>query len=62
VFKDSPKVIINHQEDHIRKEFGNTDHSMIPFQAVTLIKEIIRPEEKKVTPFSLVKEEKKGKK
>lgn len=65
VFEDTNKIIINPQDDDIRKDFGNADHIMIPFQAVTLIEEIIRPEgpeKKKVMPFTLVEENKKKKK
>jgi hypothetical protein len=66
VFEDTHKIIINPQEDDIKKDFGNADHLMIPFQSVTLIEEIIRPVnqpgEKKVMPFTLVEENKKKKK
>ncbi|MBN2533906.1 MAG: DUF1820 family protein [Spirochaetales bacterium] len=69
VFEDTKKIIINPQDDDIRKDFGSVDHIMIPFQAVTLIEEIIHPnrpgkrtEEKKIMPFTLVEENKNKKK
>ncbi|MBI9103260.1 MAG: DUF1820 family protein [Spirochaetales bacterium] len=39
-------LIINPEEDEIRKTFGDADHLMIPFQTVILIEEIINPDKK----------------
>ncbi|MFP4565301.1 MAG: DUF1820 family protein [Spirochaetaceae bacterium] len=40
VFPEENKLIIDPFEDEIRRTFGEADHLMIPFQAVTLIEEI----------------------
>ena len=63
IFEDDLKLIINPSDDDIRKDFGDADHLMIPFQSVILIEEIIQKEKdkSKVMPFTLVegnKEEK----
>ena len=38
-FKES-RLLIDPNEDEVLKEFGGSDHLMIPFQAVGLIEEI----------------------
>jgi len=60
VFEKENKYIINPSENDIRKTFGRADHFMIPFQSVSLIEEIIKPEETKVVSFSIVEENRKN--
>ena len=58
VFKDKSSLIINPSQDDVRKQFGDANHLMIPFQTVTLIEEL--REEKndgKVMPFTVVDED-----
>lgn len=40
VFPDTSKVIINPNDDDLRREFGMSEHLMIPFQSVQLIEEV----------------------
>ena len=40
VLNKESNLIINPAEDDLIREFGGTDHLMIPFQTVTLIEEI----------------------
>jgi len=41
VFTKTSKLVIDPSEDDVLKEFGSSDHLMIPFQAVKLIEEIM---------------------
>lgn len=59
VFPEGPKIIIDPNEDEIRRTFGKADHLMIPFQTVSLIEEYQddkteQPQEKKLRKFTLV--------
>jgi len=40
VFTRESRLVIDPSEDAVLKEFGGSDHLMIPFQAVALIEEI----------------------
>lgn len=40
IFTKTSKLVIDPSEDEVLKEFGASDHLMIPFQAVSLIEEI----------------------
>ena len=40
VFTRESRLVIDPSEDDVLKEFGGSDHLMIPFQAVALIEEI----------------------
>ena len=41
VFTKTSRLVIDPSEDEVLKEFGNSDHLMIPFQSVVLIEEIL---------------------
>ena len=56
VFTARPSVIINPAQDDVRKEFGNANHLMIPFQTVTLIEELQEDAGEKVMPFTVVED------
>jgi hypothetical protein len=61
VFPEGPKIIIDPNEDEIRRTFGKADHLMIPFQTVILIEEhqddrTEQADERKVRKFKLVDE------
>jgi len=54
---ESPKFIIDPNEDEVRKMFGNAEHLMIPFQTVTLIEESrddVDKKTSKIRTFTLV--------
>lgn len=57
VFDDIKKLIINPLENEIRKTFMQSDHLMIPFQAVILIEEILEKQDSRVMPFSVIEED-----
>lgn len=57
VFPAKQKLIINPSEDDIKKAFQNSNHLMIPFQAVLLIEELEEEKGARVMPFGLVKED-----
>ena len=40
IFTKTSRLVIDPSEDEVIKEFGGSDHLMIPFQAVSLIEEI----------------------
>ncbi len=40
VFTKASRLVIDPSEDEVLKEFGGSDHLMIPFQTVILIEEI----------------------
>ena len=40
IFTKTSHLVINPSEDEVLKEFGGSDHLMIPFQSVILIEEI----------------------
>ena len=48
VFTKESSLIIDPGEDDVRREFGDSDHLMFPFQIVQLIEEI--KDEKKAAP------------
>jgi len=61
VFPEGPRIIIDPNEDEIRRTFGKADHLMIPFQTVSLIEEYQdekseQPHQRKVRKFTLVDE------
>ena len=41
VFTKTSRLVIDPSEDAVLKEFGGSDHLMIPFQSVILIEEIM---------------------
>ncbi|MFW5643715.1 MAG: DUF1820 family protein [Alkalispirochaeta sp.] len=57
IFPEKSAVIIDPDGDELRREFGESDHLMIPFQSVQLIEERTKTEEPrlrdagKVIPF-----------
>lgn len=58
IFPESSTLIIDPSDDELRREFGEAEHIMIPFQNVHLIEELAdRPNNAgKVLPFSIVEE------
>ena len=59
IFPEARSVIIDPSEDELRREFGEAEHIMLPFQSVALIEEIPdRPpsETGKVIPFSVTED------
>jgi len=40
IFTKTSRLVIDPSEDEVLKEFGGSDHLMIPFQSVILIEEI----------------------
>ena len=40
IFRKTSRLVIDPSEDDVLKEFGGSDHLMIPFQSVILIEEI----------------------
>ena len=58
VFPKKESLIIDPNQDEVRKAFGNSDHVMIPFQTVSLIEEIKDENAKRVMPFSVVEDKK----
>jgi len=40
IFTKTSRLVIDPSEDDVLKEFGGSDHLMIPFQSVILIEEI----------------------
>lgn len=40
IFPKEQKIIIDPNEEDVRKTFGEAEHIMIPFQSVTLIEEL----------------------
>ncbi len=57
VFPTKKKLIINPSEDDLRKDFSETNHVMIPFQAVILIEELADESTARVMPFGLISED-----
>ncbi len=55
IFPKNSQIIIDPGEDDLRKEFGNADHLMIPFQSVAMIEEL-KDEEgyRQIRPFEIV--------
>jgi hypothetical protein len=41
IFTKTSRLVIDPSEDEVLKEFGGSDHLMIPFQSVILIEEIL---------------------
>ena len=58
ILPDKNNLIINPADDGIRKDFGESDHIMIPFQTVILIEEMSEERHKKLKNLSLVKKDK----
>ncbi len=56
VFPTGKKIIINPSEDEVRRTFSESNHIMIPFQAVILIEELDEKKGRKVMPFGIVAE------
>jgi len=59
IFPEKSAVIIDPDADELRREFGNADHLMIPFQSVQLIEEYTTKQQEnhphstgRVIPFS----------
>ena len=51
VFPKKPTLIFDPQEDELRRNFGEAEHLMIPFQTVTLIEELNEQEAPKIMQF-----------
>ena len=56
VFPKGKKLIIDPSEDDTRKAFEETNHIMIPLQAVSMIEELEDEGSPKVMPFGVVEE------
>ena len=56
VYPKEKKLIIDPSEDDTRKAFGETNHIMIPLQAVSMIEELENESASKVVPFDVVEE------
>lgn len=59
VLPDTNSVIIDPSDDELRRDFGEAEHVMIPFQNVSLIEELPdRPADEtgKVIPFTSTEE------
>ena len=56
VFPKGKKLIIDPSEDDTRKAFEETNHIMIPLQAVSMIEELENESSSKVMPFDVVEE------
>lgn len=58
VFTNKGSLIINPSQDDVKKQFGDANHLMIPFQTVTLIEELKEeePDDGKVMQFTVVDE------
>lgn len=57
IFPEPSRLVIDPNEDELRKEFGEADHLMFPFQSVTLIEELrdaTHTTTGRVIPFSVV--------
>ena len=57
LFPERASVIIAPDEDELRREFGEAEHLMLPFQSVSLIEELAETaagEAGKVIPFTTV--------
>ena len=57
VFSKEKKLIIDPSEDDTRKAFSQTNHIMIPLQAVSMIEEIETEGASRVMPFDVVEDE-----
>lgn len=51
VFPKKATLIFDPQEDELRRNFGEAEHLMIPFQTVTLIEELNESEVPKIMQF-----------
>lgn len=51
VFPKKPKLIFDPEEDELRRNFGEAEHLMIPFQTVSLIEELSESEMPKIRQF-----------
>ena len=56
VFPKGAKLIIDPSEDDTRKAFEETNHIMIPLQAVSMIEELDGESPSKVMPFGKVED------
>jgi hypothetical protein len=56
VFSREKKLIIDPSEDDTRKAFSQTNHIMIPLQAVSMIEEIETEGVSRVMPFDVVED------
>lgn len=59
VFPKGKKIIIDPQEEEVRKTFSEADHLMIPFQSVIIIEELSEEGKSKLMPFEKVEDTKK---
>ena len=53
---EKSSLIINPEQDDILKNFGKSNHLMIPFQTVSLIEELEKEPENKLRTFTVVDE------
>ena len=63
LFPERSTVIIDPNDDELRREFGEAHHIMIPFQSVQLIEELSKNETEsdgKVIPFSVAERDDDG--
>jgi hypothetical protein len=56
VFPTEKKLVVNPSEEETRREFGKSDHLMIPFQTVLMIEEMPDAGDGKVMPFAVVED------
>jgi len=56
ILPEKSSLIINPERDEIIKNFGNSNHLMIPFQTVSLIEELDEEPKGKVRSFKVVEE------
>lgn len=57
IFPEPNRLVIDPNQDELRKEFGEADHLMFPFQSVQLIEELRETPSSggnKVIPFAVV--------
>ena len=57
VFTDKQSLIIDPSQDEVQKQFGKSNHLMIPFQTVILIEEVNEEPDKVIMPFSVVNDQ-----
>ena len=58
VFPKGKKLIIDPQEEEIRKVFSESNHLMIPFQSVLIIEELSEEGKSKLVSFEKVDKQK----
>lgn len=59
VLPKDKKLIVNPQDESIRKDFSQASHLMIPFQSIILIEELNADGELSIMPFTVTENENK---